>query len=106
MKYWVPIALVVMVVATFSTASWAGDKGKPDSKGNSFEQAGDKGKPDSKGNSFGQAGDKGKPDNKGNSFGKAGDGNPKYALNRRMTTADSAMTIRVITAAMTMTKTV
>ena len=39
MKHWVPIALVVMVAATFGSASWAGDNGK--AKGNAFGQAGD-----------------------------------------------------------------
>ena len=39
MKHLVSIALVLMVAATFSSASWAGDNGK--AKGNAFGQAGD-----------------------------------------------------------------
>ena len=39
MKYFVSIALVLMVAVTFGSASWAGDNGK--AKGNAFGQAGD-----------------------------------------------------------------
>jgi hypothetical protein len=39
MKYWVSIALVAMVAATFSSASWAGDNGK--AKGIALGKVGD-----------------------------------------------------------------
>jgi hypothetical protein len=39
MKSWVSIALVAILAATLSSASWAGDNGK--AKGNAFGQAGD-----------------------------------------------------------------
>jgi hypothetical protein len=39
MKHWVPIALVVIVAASFSSASWAADNGKAEDA--PFGQAGD-----------------------------------------------------------------